>query len=416
MAIFPGFLDGQFLNNADLPTDVSRLKYELISLIAIGVTFLAGMVFYWAGAKTRAAHGDGAARGQRRPQRYRSGSGRLINCRSLRGGGRNPCHRVESCAVTRFRVLKWGADDLPAVVCVHTTGGHARRFERLARMLEPNRRVVAHDLRGHGRSPWSGPQTPAQHVADLDHVLDASGVDQVTIIGHGLGARIAVEHACEYGERATALVLLDPLILTPATTLLLLAERERGRGGFATISDAIEAERSESGLMHTPNALLEEEMAEHLVAGEDGLYRYRYSREAAASALSHAAESPPDLRAVVCPDADHPRRGVRAGERGRGRPGRGRASPWPGRDRSRRARRAVGCAGRDQRAGTGVRADSDACMSLRKRPMTAAEFEIWKASSAETYAREIEHALRLSPEQAAAKAATSFDPAPARRR
>ena len=50
VAIFPGFLDGQFLNNADLPTDVSRLKYELISLIAIGVTFLAGMVFYWAGA------------------------------------------------------------------------------------------------------------------------------------------------------------------------------------------------------------------------------------------------------------------------------------------------------------------------------------------------------------------------------
>ena len=47
-------------------------------------------------------------------------------------------------------------------------------------------------------------------------------------------------------------------------------------------------------------------------------------------------------------------------------------------------------------------------MSLRKRPMTAAEFEIWKTSSAETYAREIEHALRLSPEQAAAKAATSF--------
>jgi pimeloyl-ACP methyl ester carboxylesterase len=198
-------------------------------------------------------------------------------------------------------VLTWGADDLPAVACVHTTGGHARRFERLARMLEPSRRVIAHDLRGHGRSPWSGPQTPAQHVADLDHVLDSSAVDQVTIIGHGLGARIAVEHACEYGERATALVLLDPLLLTPPTTLLLLAERERGRGGFATISDAIEAERSESGLMHTPNALLEEEMAEHLVAGEDGLYRYRYSRDAAAAALSHAAESPPDLRAVVCP-------------------------------------------------------------------------------------------------------------------
>jgi amino acid transporter len=55
VAIFPGFLDGQFLNNADLPSDVSRLKYELISLIAIGVTFLAGMAFYWAGSTTRRA-------------------------------------------------------------------------------------------------------------------------------------------------------------------------------------------------------------------------------------------------------------------------------------------------------------------------------------------------------------------------
>ena len=119
-------------------------------------------------------------------------------------------------------------------------------------MLEPNRRVIAHDVRGHGRSPWSGPQTPAQHVADLDHVLDSSRVDQVTIIGHGLGARIAVEYAAEYGERVTALVLLDPLILTPDTTLLLLAERERDRNGFATVEDAIAAERSESGLVHTP--------------------------------------------------------------------------------------------------------------------------------------------------------------------
>jgi len=58
VAIFPGFLDGQFLNNADLPANVSRMKYEMISLIAIGVTFLAGIVFYWLGAPTRAAMVD----------------------------------------------------------------------------------------------------------------------------------------------------------------------------------------------------------------------------------------------------------------------------------------------------------------------------------------------------------------------
>jgi glutamate:GABA antiporter len=54
VAIFPGFLDHQFLNNADLPENVSRMKYETISLVAIAVTFVAGIIFYWLGAPTRA--------------------------------------------------------------------------------------------------------------------------------------------------------------------------------------------------------------------------------------------------------------------------------------------------------------------------------------------------------------------------
>jgi amino acid transporter len=54
VAVFPGFLDHQFLNNADLPEGVSRTKYETISLVAIGVTIVAGFIFYALGAKTRA--------------------------------------------------------------------------------------------------------------------------------------------------------------------------------------------------------------------------------------------------------------------------------------------------------------------------------------------------------------------------
>jgi len=54
VAVFPGFLDHQFLNNADLPENVSRTKYETISLVAIAVTIAAGFIFYALGAKTRA--------------------------------------------------------------------------------------------------------------------------------------------------------------------------------------------------------------------------------------------------------------------------------------------------------------------------------------------------------------------------
>ena len=53
VAIFPGFLDGKLLNNADLPGDVSRFKYTMIAGVALGLALLAGIIFYWLGAKTR---------------------------------------------------------------------------------------------------------------------------------------------------------------------------------------------------------------------------------------------------------------------------------------------------------------------------------------------------------------------------
>ena len=39
MAIFPGFLDGELLNDAGLPEDVSRAKYTTIVGVAIGMAF-----------------------------------------------------------------------------------------------------------------------------------------------------------------------------------------------------------------------------------------------------------------------------------------------------------------------------------------------------------------------------------------
>ena len=53
VAIFPGFLDGQLLNDAGLPEDVSRAKYTTIAAVAIGIALLAGFIFYWLGGRTR---------------------------------------------------------------------------------------------------------------------------------------------------------------------------------------------------------------------------------------------------------------------------------------------------------------------------------------------------------------------------
>ncbi len=204
--------------------------------------------------------------------------------------------------MSRFRILTWGPDAMPAVVCLHGVGGHARRFERLARMLDDARRVIAYDLRGHGRSPWSGPQSLDQHVADLDEVMEAAGIETAAIIGHGLGALIGLRAAGRQPERVSALVLLDPPLFTPGAVLRDQARAARKDVAYVTLDEAIECHLAEGGLRHTPRALLEEEVAEHLVAGEDGRFRPRYSREAAAAALEGlAGEPPPALEDVACP-------------------------------------------------------------------------------------------------------------------
>src|SRR6185312_13304808 len=213
--------------------------------------------------------------------------------------------------MTAFRILRWGSDELPPAVCLHDVRGHARRFERVARMLERGRLVVAYDLRGHGRSPWSGPHTIEQHVADLDAVLDACDVDQVGLIGAGFGGRVAIAYAVRRQERVNSMTLLDPTLWPGADRMHAEARRERRGGGFATVDAAIEDRREQEQLLHTPRALLEEEMAEHLVADEDGQFRYRYSRAAAQAAFELMGTPEGGLKDVLCPTmlihADHSR-------------------------------------------------------------------------------------------------------------
>jgi lipase len=196
----------------------------------------------------------------------------------------------------------WGQGDLPPVVCVHRVRAHARRFERLGRMLIGQRRVIAYDLRGHGRSPWSGPHTVAQHTADLDEVLEASNVEQTALIGDGFGCRIALEYAAGHGGRVTALALLDPPLRPQPQRMLALAEVEREGQVFTSADAAIAEWPGFAGLEHTPRVLLEEDLAEHLVADHDGRLRFRYSHDAAAAALAALAEPvAADLKEVVCP-------------------------------------------------------------------------------------------------------------------
>jgi pimeloyl-ACP methyl ester carboxylesterase len=77
--------------------------------------------------------------------------------------------------------------------------------------LIERRRVVAVDLRGHGRSsaPSSG-YTPPELAADLAGLIEALALGPVLAIGHSLGGVVASALAVEYPLLVEALVTIDP--------------------------------------------------------------------------------------------------------------------------------------------------------------------------------------------------------------
>ena len=194
--------------------------------------------------------------------------------------------------MAQLHVTEWGEPSGEPVICVHGVTGHSRRFRWLAETLA-GKRVIAVDLRGHGRSTWEAPWGAETHLADLVETAEAVGVPTATWIGHSFGGRLVAELARSQPERVARAVLLDPAmhVEPPVATeraALMLADTS-----FASPDEAIDARHADDTLFATPRETIVVEAEDHLDQGEDGRYRWRYSRVAVIVAWSVMASPAP---------------------------------------------------------------------------------------------------------------------------
>jgi lipase len=193
----------------------------------------------------------------------------------------------------RLHVHEWGDRDAPPVVCVHGVSAHGRRFRKLAEERLASRfRVVAPDLRGHGRSDYDPPWDLSTHLDDLLETLAEEGVvDAPAWVGHSFGGRLLLELAARSPERIRCAVLLDPAIQILPHVGLDFAEEAAKDHAYASVDEAIDA-RLASGAP-TPRSFVEEEAHEHLVPSSDGRLRWQYCRPAVVTVYSELCREPP---------------------------------------------------------------------------------------------------------------------------
>jgi len=108
-------------------------------------------------------------------------------------------------------VAEWpGPAKGPAIVCIHGLTANHTCWASVADVLSPAHRLIAYDLRGRGESdkPDKG-YSLAVHGDDLEGLLDHFGLEKAVLIGHSLGAHIAVRFAATRPQRVAKLVLVD---------------------------------------------------------------------------------------------------------------------------------------------------------------------------------------------------------------
>ena len=102
-----------------------------------------------------------------------------------------------------------GAGGVP-VLFTHSFAGDVSHWSATLEHLRHQRRVVAFDFSGHGRSPGAvGAYSIPELAKDIGAAADASQLDAFVLVGHSMGAAVACEYACSHADRVKALVLVD---------------------------------------------------------------------------------------------------------------------------------------------------------------------------------------------------------------
>jgi pimeloyl-ACP methyl ester carboxylesterase len=114
----------------------------------------------------------------------------------------------------------------PAVVFLHGAGMDHTAWQLPARWFAWHGwSVLAPDLPGHGASEGAARAGIAALSEWTRALLDAAGLERAALVGHSMGAAVALETAAALGERVTRLALLGSALSIPVNPQLIEAAR-----------------------------------------------------------------------------------------------------------------------------------------------------------------------------------------------
>ena len=125
-------------------------------------------------------------------------------------------HRLEAADGPElwYWVLRCDRRPAPAVLLIHGAASNHTRWSEFTRRttLSQHYDLVRPDMRGNARSMCRGRLDLGVWCRDLAAILDAESYGPAIVVGHSLGAQIALHLAAAHPQCVRALALIDPVV------------------------------------------------------------------------------------------------------------------------------------------------------------------------------------------------------------
>jgi esterase len=112
-------------------------------------------------------------------------------------------------AFNQFNVTEDSAADRQSILILHGLFGSKRNWQSIARQLSEDFQVFTLDLRNHGESEHHDDMTYRAMADDIFQFISEHSLENVSVIGHSMGGKVAMQMALQHPEIINRLVIID---------------------------------------------------------------------------------------------------------------------------------------------------------------------------------------------------------------
>ena len=95
------------------------------------------------------------------------------------------------------------------ILILHGLFGSNRNWQGIARSLSENHRIITPDLRNHGKSGHADGMSYEEMADDIIFLINNLKLNNVILIGHSMGGKVAMTLALNYPDYISALIIVD---------------------------------------------------------------------------------------------------------------------------------------------------------------------------------------------------------------